>query len=184
MACRICYEDGDLISVCACKGTSAYVHLECIEKWRAQTTPKRTHCELCHAEYTHVPPVPKRFGRSTFYLGLWSTFIMMNLMFIFYCLLHKVPLRLCPLIAMCIVIVQCIWCACRESNPFFYIVTYAMTGYYMILCLFHMIFTNQYKMFHQWIIAAALLFTNVIQFGYEYYMYKSGHAPYIDEHSM
>ena len=38
MACRICLEEGgDLISPCACKGTTGYVHSECLEKW----TPRK-----------------------------------------------------------------------------------------------------------------------------------------------
>ena len=48
MACRICLEeDGKLISPCACKGTTAYVHEECLVKWLQSVD--RTTCEICHA---------------------------------------------------------------------------------------------------------------------------------------
>ena len=51
MTCRICYSDeGTLISVCACSGTSAVVHEECIRKWIRIS--RRTECEICLAPYT------------------------------------------------------------------------------------------------------------------------------------
>lgn len=49
MTCRICYEDGDLISPCACTGTMAHVHKECLEKWIAVS--HRSTCELCHTPF-------------------------------------------------------------------------------------------------------------------------------------
>lgn len=49
-ACRICYEPGNLISVCKCAGTIEYVHFECLAKWIAVSG--RTTCELCGSEYT------------------------------------------------------------------------------------------------------------------------------------
>lgn len=51
MTCRICYSDeGGLISVCECSGTSAFVHEECIRKWIRIS--KRSECEICLAPYT------------------------------------------------------------------------------------------------------------------------------------
>ena len=49
MTCRICYEDGDMISPCACTGTMAHVHKECLEKWIAVS--HRSTCELCHTPF-------------------------------------------------------------------------------------------------------------------------------------
>lgn len=52
MACRICLEDtGVLVSPCACKGSTGYIHQECLDKWvHTDTTPK-TQCEICHQDY-------------------------------------------------------------------------------------------------------------------------------------
>ena len=56
--CRICFdpeisEDDPLISPCACKGTSKYVHKKCLNQWRninyGQTAYKR--CMECNKEY-------------------------------------------------------------------------------------------------------------------------------------
>lgn len=49
--CRICFEtDGTMISPCLCKGTSKYVHTECLERWRTfAKTPKQ--CTVCKSAY-------------------------------------------------------------------------------------------------------------------------------------
>ena len=50
--CRICLEShGNLISVCACKGTCEFVHEECIVKWIQQFHNNREKCEICNSEY-------------------------------------------------------------------------------------------------------------------------------------
>lgn len=50
MACRICLEeDGNMVSPCACKGSTANIHEECLNKW-IETSGKRQ-CEICHTEY-------------------------------------------------------------------------------------------------------------------------------------
>ncbi len=52
MACRICLEEtGELISPCACKGTTGYVHSECLDKWIHINADKRLDCEICHHEF-------------------------------------------------------------------------------------------------------------------------------------
>ena len=52
MTCRICLEDtGVLISPCACRGSSAYVHSDCLEKWTHIDGDIRTKCEICKNEY-------------------------------------------------------------------------------------------------------------------------------------
>lgn len=50
-ACRICYEPGEMISVCQCDGTARYVHLHCIQKWLQVS--KRRSCEICHGPFSH-----------------------------------------------------------------------------------------------------------------------------------
>ncbi|KAG2716536.1 hypothetical protein I3760_03G131300 [Carya illinoinensis] len=52
--CRICLEtDGrDFIAPCKCKGTSKYVHRECLDHWRAVREGFAfSHCTTCKAPY-------------------------------------------------------------------------------------------------------------------------------------
>lgn len=51
MTCRICLDEGDLISPCLCAGTSAFVHEECLIKWLNMSG--RTDCEICKYEYNY-----------------------------------------------------------------------------------------------------------------------------------
>lgn len=53
VACRICHTNTvneNLISPCNCKGSLAYVHLSCLERWLNQSS--RSYCELCLYQYT------------------------------------------------------------------------------------------------------------------------------------
>ncbi|KAK6624283.1 hypothetical protein RUM44_011142 [Polyplax serrata] len=51
--CRICQGSSSsinqLISPCNCKGTLAYVHFTCLERWLNSSS--RISCELCHFQY-------------------------------------------------------------------------------------------------------------------------------------
>ena len=57
--CRICHdstdngEDGRLFRPCSCRGSMAWVHVECLDKWRrASTNPQSFYrCDQCHFEY-------------------------------------------------------------------------------------------------------------------------------------
>ncbi|KAJ6774983.1 hypothetical protein OIU79_018212 [Salix purpurea] len=52
--CRICLEtDGrDFIAPCKCKGTTKYVHRECLDQWRAVKEGFAfSHCTTCKAPY-------------------------------------------------------------------------------------------------------------------------------------
>ena len=65
--CRICLEPGDLIQPCDCKGSSAYVHKECLDRWLK--TSKRTNCEICLFEYEieeEKAPIPFFLIRRAF----------------------------------------------------------------------------------------------------------------------
>ena len=56
--CRICLDaDGELVTPCQCKGSVAYVHGPCLEKWRLLnfSANKADVCELCHAAYATRP---------------------------------------------------------------------------------------------------------------------------------
>ncbi|XP_022919204.1 E3 ubiquitin-protein ligase MARCHF3-like [Onthophagus taurus] len=61
IVCRICQThsaDEILISPCNCKGTLAYVHLPCLERWLNQVS--RTYCELCMFRYNSIQT--QRYG--------------------------------------------------------------------------------------------------------------------------
>ena len=61
--CKFCYESfGELINVCNCKGTHAYIHKECLHNWQLQTILNQsTHpdyqinsdtiCSVCNSEF-------------------------------------------------------------------------------------------------------------------------------------
>jgi hypothetical protein len=54
--CRICHVNNvpgeNLISPCRCKGSLAYVHLSCLEKWINESF--RLNCELCGFRYSSI----------------------------------------------------------------------------------------------------------------------------------
>jgi len=72
MSCRFCFESNSpkknpLISPCECKGTSKYVHRECLLKWQVNTTVEahKFICQTCQAPYTfptaefeRIPVIP------------------------------------------------------------------------------------------------------------------------------
>ncbi len=54
--CRICFDDeknDEFIAPCLCSGTSKYVHISCLEKWRElnKYRPAYDKCMECHFEY-------------------------------------------------------------------------------------------------------------------------------------
>jgi hypothetical protein len=48
-SCKICLDtsDEELLSPCKCKGTSAYVHSSCLEKWHILEPTKGLTCSVC-----------------------------------------------------------------------------------------------------------------------------------------
>lgn len=52
MTCRICYEPEKLIQVCACDGTSKWVHAECVQRWI--DVSHRSECEICKQAFKHA----------------------------------------------------------------------------------------------------------------------------------
>ena len=57
--CRICYdtsetaETGRLFSPCRCDGSARFVHVACLNSWRASSSNQRSYyrCDTCHYEY-------------------------------------------------------------------------------------------------------------------------------------
>lgn len=70
VVCRICY-DGDkcepIITPCKCKGSVAFVHRTCLEKWLAESN--LTSCEVCHYVY-QTERVPMYTARQS----IWRWF--------------------------------------------------------------------------------------------------------------
>lgn len=98
-SCRICQTvaSGEpLISPCNCKGTLAYIHLSCLERWLNQSG--RNFCELCNFRYDAVEtqryslcqsirlwichPRNRRHIRSDFIIGVLLTLVTSGLLFI------------------------------------------------------------------------------------------------------
>lgn len=52
--CRICLDekpDEVLFSPCRCSGSSKYVHMSCLNKWRTEDLSNRNRCEICLYDY-------------------------------------------------------------------------------------------------------------------------------------
>lgn len=97
--CRICQTTSAseiLISPCNCKGTLAYIHLSCLERWLNQSG--RNYCELCSFRYDAVQtqryglcesvrlwichPRNRRHIRSDFIIAILLTLVTSGLLFI------------------------------------------------------------------------------------------------------
>ena len=66
MLCRICYDETlPLITPCACKGTAAYVHEQCMLRWCSISPGEyRAHCEVCETELKYRWTVEKSVFRN------------------------------------------------------------------------------------------------------------------------
>ncbi|XP_024942149.1 E3 ubiquitin-protein ligase MARCH2 [Cephus cinctus] len=67
--CRICHTNTSkepLISPCRCKGSLAYVHLSCLERWLNQSC--RSYCELCCYHFNAVKTPRYRWSEA---LRVW-----------------------------------------------------------------------------------------------------------------
>ena len=54
LSCRICLEPGEreeLIAPCSCRGTSKYVHPECLHTWRYLHPARASQCTTCGASF-------------------------------------------------------------------------------------------------------------------------------------
>ena len=80
--CHICYDEGDIISPCNCKGSIGYVHKTCLEQW-IQTSHSNK-CPICKIEYAK-----KTIYSGIFFPGLTALILDYNKKFVDYC---KMPL--------------------------------------------------------------------------------------------
>ena len=97
--CRICfgvdYID-NMITPCRCRGTSKYVHRNCLNLWRALgINPRaRSHCTICNFEYSiHIISQTKfncfnyfckNIGQNWFYLLIFYSIFAVSLSYIIY----------------------------------------------------------------------------------------------------
>lgn len=89
--CRICYQsDGVLIEPCSCKGTVAFIHNHCLEKW-IKVKDDSLSCELC-TDYFKINlnlqfkmKLKKWFGDELFLVDLFS--IVFAFMFFLFCIM-------------------------------------------------------------------------------------------------
>lgn len=92
--CRICLETGDInemISPCNCRGSSQWVHPECLNEWRMtnQNPRSRDQCEICLFNYiisndepkeTFIIPILEHSHTFLeFFLSIFVTFVFGNL---------------------------------------------------------------------------------------------------------
>lgn len=65
IVCRICFDDNKeepIITPCLCKGSVAFVHTSCLEKWLAESNTSS--CELCHHVY-ETEKVPRYSAKQS-----------------------------------------------------------------------------------------------------------------------
>ena len=92
--CRICLESdeiGNLISPCNCRGSSQWVHTECLNEWRNTNINTRSNrqCEICLFNYIISSAERKetfiisihdyKYPFFEFFLSMFITFIFGNL---------------------------------------------------------------------------------------------------------
>lgn len=89
--CRICYQsDGTLIKPCSCKGSIAFIHNECLEKW-IEVRNDSLCCELCTSNFKinfnlyFKMKLRKWFDGESFFIVLF--FIAFAFMFFSFCII-------------------------------------------------------------------------------------------------
>ncbi|KAH8548459.1 hypothetical protein BGW37DRAFT_506227 [Umbelopsis sp. PMI_123] len=84
--CRICLisdiesddealENDPLIRPCLCKGSMAYVHLQCLQRWRQESSKNEFTCEVCHYHYSLYRPFWAKIVGSR-YLTVFITIVL------------------------------------------------------------------------------------------------------------
>ena len=53
--CRVCFESGgDIIAPCQCRGTSQWIHRDCLNRWRTSRSNPRCLTNCCECGFTYV----------------------------------------------------------------------------------------------------------------------------------
>ena len=81
VSCRICFEEevspesGRLIHPCACSGTLAYIHENCLKEWILSKESKPFQCELCHCHFNMEMDIKENYSFWQFKKEGWQSFI-------------------------------------------------------------------------------------------------------------
>ncbi|KAG2178197.1 hypothetical protein INT43_003450 [Umbelopsis isabellina] len=92
--CRICLSSNDdigadryaprnvnpLIQPCLCKGSMAYVHIRCLQRWRAEQGKQAFQCEICHYSYNISRPFWAKIIGSPILAGFLTLVIIFGLL--------------------------------------------------------------------------------------------------------
>ncbi|KAG0055874.1 hypothetical protein BGZ83_007163 [Gryganskiella cystojenkinii] len=87
--CRICLEGdneptlGHLISPCHCKGSSRYIHLKCLERWRELSPRKESfyRCDTCHYHYSFSRPWIAKILEHGWFVHTMSVLMLIGLIY-------------------------------------------------------------------------------------------------------
>ena len=78
--CRICLEEeGELITVCGCRGSIKYVHKDCIMNWQkvAPSEELKMICQLCKQPYNYEGQLELEREQSIGYTNNVNVFIVL-----------------------------------------------------------------------------------------------------------
>lgn len=97
--CRFCQSSepiGPLIRPCKCSGSQAYVHVDCLNQWRATSKTARTKCPVCRFKYitknkTYTALVSRSLISHPRLLGLASSLSAYIIIFILGAFLVCIP---------------------------------------------------------------------------------------------
>lgn len=93
--CRICFmssDDDDDVQVgsggnpfihpCLCKGSMAYVHLDCLQRWRQERSKNAYTCEVCHYHYDLRRPFWAKIVGSPFLVAFITLVLVLAFMIV------------------------------------------------------------------------------------------------------
>ena len=85
--CRVCYagaEAGRLFSPCRCFGTMLYVHVHCLNEWRAASVNQRSFftCDQCGYSYRTQRTLVAELLQSDRFVGLGSWVLLALVIFV------------------------------------------------------------------------------------------------------
>ena len=85
--CRICFEGRDagvLFQPCLCDGSVKYIHVACLDRWRATNHGRaKTHCPNCHFEYRTATWGAVSWMSHPYFVASLTTSIFIFLMAVF-----------------------------------------------------------------------------------------------------
>mmetsp|Transcript_27740 Transcript_27740/g.38596 ORF Transcript_27740/g.38596 Transcript_27740/m.38596 type:complete len:323 (-) Transcript_27740:72-1040(-) len=88
--CRICFEPGpDLISPCRCRGSSAFIHRDCLNEWRAssQNSTSYHRCNTCHFVYCVDPSSARNETTVKLKFTFWLSLDILGFLLVWQCII-------------------------------------------------------------------------------------------------